>query len=459
MSIDTSKGPFVHVDRLNTARPKGGSVYTGRNPPDGTLSEFLPVSSPPGDGTFGARASILMLYPQRLGWLLCAAVLIAPAAASAQDAHAGHVMAAEPESAWTWSWDANVFAGWNYQRRLFTDFQRLESQNWLMGSGARAAAGGRFRLTAMLSFEPFTMQALGSAQVFQTGETYREAPLIDYQHPHDLVMALGGSFARTVASTRAFLEVDAVGSPAIGPPVFMHRPSAADNPQAPLSHHLIDSTHITPGVVTAGITRAAVSLEGSWFRGLEPDENRTDIDFGRLDSWALRGRWQHGAWDAQVSGAHLTTPEWLEPFSNITRLTASAGYTRADGRLAALVAWGQNREIHGVLDGYLFEATLRARSSDAFYTRVEYTTKDILGAGGRHPQGFTHFHPLSKVGALTAGYVRDIHAARSGRYGAGADITVYQVPTNLQSNYGTSPLSFHVFLRYHPARRMNHVHQ
>ncbi|MEO8076619.1 MAG: hypothetical protein ABI818_09845 [Acidobacteriota bacterium] len=311
----------------------------------------------------------------------------------------------------------------------------------------------------MLSFEPFTMHALGSAQVFQTGETYREAPLIDYQHPHDLFMALGGSYARTMAGARAFIEIDAVGSPAIGPAAFMHRASASENPEAPLAHHLLDSTHITPGVVTAGVTRAAATIEGSWFRGLEPDENRIDIDFGRLDSWSLRTRWNHGPWDAQVSGAHLTTPEWLEPFSNVTRLTASAGYTRADGRLAAMAAWGENREIHGALDGYLFEATLRPRRPDAFYTRVEYVTKDILGVGGRHPRGFTHFHPLSKVGALTAGYVRDLHAARSGRYGVGGDVTVYRVPRNLQSNYGTGPLSFHVFLRYRPSVRMTHTHE
>jgi hypothetical protein len=399
-----------------------------------------------------------MQSSNRLWWIVCAAIVIAAAPAAAQDPHAGHTMAAAPAPSWTWSWDANLFAGWNYQRRLFTDFQEFESQNWLMGRAARDARGGRVTLTAMLSFEPFTMHALGSPQVFQTGETYREAPLIDYQHPHDLFMALGGSYERMVAGTRTFVAIDAVGSPAIGPPAFMHRPSAAENPEAPLSHHLIDSTHITPGVVTVGATRAQVTLEGSWFRGLEPDENRTDIDFGRLDSWALRGRWRHGPWDAQVSSAHLTTPEWLEPFSNITRLTASAGYTGADGTWSALAAWGENREIHGALDGYLIEATLRPRTRDAFYTRLEYATKDILGVGGRHPRGFTHFHPLSKVGALTAGYVRDIRAAREGRYGIGADVTIYRVPLNLQENYGTGPLSFHVFMRYRPSRPNRHEH-
>jgi hypothetical protein len=114
-------------------------------------------------------------------------------------------------------------------------------------------------------------------------------PLIDYQHPHDLFMALGGSYDRTVRAVRAFLKVDAVGSPALGPASFMHRPSAAENPTAPLSHHMLDSTHITPGVVTAGAERGSLTMAGSWFRGLEPDENRKDIDFGPLDPGRSRG--------------------------------------------------------------------------------------------------------------------------------------------------------------------------
>src|SRR4029078_12177980 len=131
---------------------------------------------------------------------------------------------------------ARVFAGWNYQYRKFTDFQRIESQNWFMGEAQRPVGTGPLPFTGMISLEPFTIQPLGSPEVFQTGETYQQAPLIDYQHPHDLFMALGGSYDRTVRSVRAFLNVDDVGSPALGPEPFMYRPSAAENPTAPLSH-------------------------------------------------------------------------------------------------------------------------------------------------------------------------------------------------------------------------------
>jgi hypothetical protein len=151
-------------------------------------------------------------------------------------------------------------------------------------------------------------------------------------------------------------------------------------------------------------------------------------------------------------------PEWIHPFADVTRLTASIGFTRADGRIAALAAWGQNREIHGNLDAYLLEMTLRPQTQHFFCARVELTTKDILNAGGRHPAGVLHFHPLSRVGALTGGYVFDVVQSRAGRVGIGGDVSVYRVPSNLAENYGT-PVSFHLFLRYRPfAEPLHAVH-
>jgi hypothetical protein len=370
-------------------------------------------------------------------------------------AQAEHVHSTD-SATWTWLWDARVFAGWNYQQRKFRDFQEIESQNWFMGAGERQGLGGRLLVHTMISLEPFTVQSLGSPQVFQTGETYRQAPLIDYQHPHDLFMGLGVRWTRPLAAGRVFAEVAPVGAPAIGPTVFMHRPSAAENPSAPLGHHQFDATHITHGVLTAGVERNGFMVEGSWFRGAEPDEDRKDIDLGALDSYSGRLSWKRRGWDAQFSSAHLTNPEWIEPFADVTRLTASIGFTRADGRLAALAGWGQNREIHGKLDAYLLEATLRTHAQHVWYGRVELTTKDILNAGGRHPPGVLHFHPLSRVGALTGGYVFDVMQSRAGRVGIGGDVSVYRVPPNLAENYGT-PVSFHVFLRYRPPAEPLHA--
>jgi hypothetical protein len=180
------------------------------------------------------------------------------------------------------------------------------------------------------------------------------------------------------------------------------------------------------------------------------------MEFGALDSWAARVRWQRGNWEAQASGGRLKTPERINPFNDVTRLTASIAFTRADGRLAAFAAWGQNREVHGNLDALLIETTYRWRIRQTLYTRVELVTKDILSPGPHLP-GDTHLHPLSRVGAGTLGYVYDLLQSGKGTVGIGGDLTAYRVDSNLRQSYG-SPLSFHVFLRYRPARFIHAGH-
>src|SRR5689334_5217356 len=56
------------------------------------------------------------------------------------------------------------------------------------------------------------------------------------------------------------------------------------NPLAPITHHWMDSTHVTFGVVTGGVYGSRWKAETSVFNGREPDQDRTDFDFGALDS-------------------------------------------------------------------------------------------------------------------------------------------------------------------------------
>src|SRR5213596_3341608 len=100
-----------------------------------------------------------------------------------------------------------------------------------MLGGERDLARGRFNISGMASLEPFTLKALGSPQVFQTGEAYHGAPLINYQHPHDLLMQLGASYRVERTRLRATIGADLVGPPSLGPTPFMHRQSARNNPQ------------------------------------------------------------------------------------------------------------------------------------------------------------------------------------------------------------------------------------
>jgi hypothetical protein len=355
--------------------------------------------------------------------------------------------AAPPDaSGWRWMEDASVYFGFNDQERKFRDFHAWESQNWVMFDGAHRLAGGTFQFHDMHALEPFTMHALGSPQVFQTGETYRKAPLIDYQHPHDLFMGLGADYTRAMRRFTYIVGADAVGSPTLGPPAFMHRPSAYGNPQAPLSHHYQDSTHITPGVVRGVIGAHGLSIGASWFRGEEPDENRKDIDLGRLDSYALQLSWARGSWSAQASGARLHLPEAITPY-DADKLTGSIAYTNAARRVNAwMFGFGQKREIHGNFESYLFEATIRAQRRGLVYTRLESVDKDILDAG-YHPRGTFHRHRHSQVEALTLGYLWEFLRTERGNLGVGADVSAYAVPANLQDSYG-SPSSYHFFVHY-----------
>src|SRR5262245_24360894 len=215
-----------------------------------------------------------------------------------------------PPPAWTWSADGNAFFGYNYQQRHFADFSAWESQNWFMGTGDRHVGNGRLVLQTMISLEPFTIGTLvyggenridagGSPQLFQTGETYQNVPLVNFQHPHDLIMELGGAY-RVVGDRVSYnLGLYLVCEQTLGPPVFMHCESARDNPQGPRTHNFMDSKHISEGVVRGGIEKNGVTLEGSVFRGAEPDENRTNIEEPGLNSWAARIGYRRGPWSAQ----------------------------------------------------------------------------------------------------------------------------------------------------------------
>ena len=97
---------------------------------------------------------------------VCIILVIVAAPARAQDPMHQH----PASDAWQWGVEGNVFAGYNYQYRRFTDFDDLESQNWLMTSLSKGLSGGaHLQLVGMFSLEPFTLRDIGSPQVFQTG--------------------------------------------------------------------------------------------------------------------------------------------------------------------------------------------------------------------------------------------------------------------------------------------------
>ncbi len=358
-----------------------------------------------------------------------------------------------PGAGWAWAVESSAFLTANLQERKFRDFHQVESQNWLMGVASRKAGTGSLTFHGMLSFEPFTLRHLGTSQVFQTGETFGGSPLIDYQHPHDLFMGVSASYERPIARATLLVRGGLVDQPALGPTAFMHRASARLHPTAPLSHHQLDSTHITHGVITTGVRVGVWNIETSAFRGREPDEDRTDLDLGALDSFSVRGSWRRADTRAQVSVGWLDEPHTSEP-GDVTRITASLerGGTLFGRASAVTVAWGRNKQLLDREHGWLVEGTLGISSRGTGYLRGEIADRHILGAGGQHPPGLRHPHIISTVGALTAGYSHEIARVGAQSLSVGGDVTGYRVPTELKESYG-QPVSVHLYARWVLAAR------
>ena len=298
-------------------------------------------------------------------------------------------------------------------------------------------------LRAMLSLEPF-MGRRGYPLLLQTGETGDGVtPLRDRQHPHDLLMELSTSFSHRLSSdSSAFVYFGYPGEPALGPAAFMHRASSEDIPSAPITHHWLDSTHISFGVVTAGLVEGDWKLEVSQFTGREPDQFRFNFDPARFDSTSLRLSWNPSPhWSLQLSGGFLRSPEQLTPAINETRLTASATYATPlddDGSLAATVAFGRKQLSAGSDEnGFLVEAEYKPNDAWTTFARAESVdNEELFPAAG-----------AQTVGELTLGAIHDWRAAEHARIGLGGLCSFDFVPGGSLPSYGNTPHGAMVFLR------------
>jgi hypothetical protein len=329
----------------------------------------------------------------------------------------------------------------------------------------RRLGKGTLQLRGMFSLEPFTFPPGGSGELFQTGETYKGQPIIDKQHPHDLFMEASATYTMPVGERGTwFAYLGFPGEPALGPTAFMHRWSASENPSAPLTHHLQDSTHISFGVLTSGFTYRWFKLEGSLFNGREPDENRYNFEFNPWNSRSVRLSFAPNEnWALQVSYGLLKNPEALEP-GDTRRMTASVSYNKrfTRGNWATSLIWGRNREEHAAelfhLNGYTAESTLNFLDKNYVYTRLELVDKkDLLSHEDLHRLGFGDgAHPQFRIGAYTLGYARDVWTTEKISLAVGSDVTLYSKPAALDPLYGARPTSYRFFIRLRPNRMRGH---
>ena len=326
----------------------------------------------------------------------------------------------------------------------------VESQNHFMGMATHAFLGGKLTLLGTISLEPATIPSPGSPELFQTGETHNGVLLVDLQHPHDFFAQIAAAWEKALsASTSLTFYGAVVGEPALGPPAYVHRLSARENPTAPLSHHNQDSTHISYDVLTLGVSSGIATLEGSAFHGAEPDENRWNIQAGAIDSYS--GRLTvvpFDGWTVQVSGGHLTNPEAAEP-GNVTRLTGMLAYEKATpgGSLAVSLITGRNEQSGEVAWGTLLEWNWVFGRWNTIYGRLEAVDRDlyVLTFKRQPPPGVPP--DRTRVDAATLGYARGFPAVPFLQTELGGDVTLYGFTKRLDPVYSKNPVSFHAFLR------------
>ena len=353
-------------------------------------------------------------------------------------------MIMHPFGTWQTMFMANIFIN-DTQQTGPRGGDKFYSANWFMVNAQhKLGASGTFQFDLMLSLDPATVTGRRYPLLFQTGETAFDKPIVDGQHPHDLIMALGFLYSRTLTEdTTLHLYFAPVGDPALGPVAFPHRASASEFPQATLAHHWQDSTHIANEVITAGIEYKKVKLEASGFYGAEPNENRWNIDSGPIDSWSTR-LWFFPSknWAAQVSMGRLHNPERFENNDQV-RSTGSLAYTRnlAAGDWSSTFIWGRNHntESHHNGNSYVLESVLPISKYNLITGRAELVDKDEL---------FGHEGANYRIGAYTVGYTRDFPLFPHIQSGIGANIELYTLPDAIKVAYGSRPLGGNVFLRF-----------
>jgi hypothetical protein len=332
--------------------------------------------------------------------------------------------------------------------------KKVDAPNWLMAMTQRQIGkNGLFSINTMFSFDPFLVGPGGYPLLYQTGESYKGQKLVDKQHPHDLFAELSVNYTQRVAKDAdVSLSFGYPGEPALGPPVFMHRLSAMNNPDAPLTHHYADATHITFGTSTLGFRYKDIKLEGSIFTGREPDEYRYNFDAMRFDSYSLRLSYNPSKeWALQVSNGWIHSPESAEPQQNVDRVTASAIYTKMlndDSFIATTLVYGQNHfsDNQKTLPSVLLESSWQMHKT-AVYGRYEYVEKDAdeLDLTGTYP-----LNPNFTINAFTLGVNRILATVAKTNLTAGIQGTLNVSPSELKSLYGSAPVGFEVYLRISP---------
>lgn len=330
---------------------------------------------------------------------------------------------------------------------------RWDAPNWFMGMAQRrVGSNGLVKFSLMLSLDRLTEGGDGYPLLYQSGETWEGKPLVNRQHPHDLFAELSAGYTHRFSK-----DIDATGyfgypgEPALGPVAFMHRVSSSNNPDAPLSHHWQDASHITFGVATLGLRYKILRLEGSAFNGSEPDEERWGFDKMKLNSYSYRLSVNPAPdFALQFSQGFIKSPEALEPGVDVTRTTASVIHSHnfnSMRNISSTFAWGYNDKGHGHTEhSFLLESNLQLNRL-AVYGRYEFVQKDPEELS---LEGFEHNTKFG-INALTLGTNYRLFSFSNTNVALGVQGSLYFSPRELQPVYGKNPLSAQLYIKLYPA--------
>ena len=342
--------------------------------------------------------------------------------------------------------------------------RQLGGVNWGMALARRAIGSGRFGVRTMLSAEPWTIDGCGSLNFLATGEVCENDTIHDRQQPHDAVMELAVDYEHPLRRTwRWQVYAGLAGEPSLGPPGYPHRASAMGNPMAPATHHWLDSSHITFGLITLGIHNQRWKAETSVFNGREPDEGRAGVDLGAFDSFAARVSFlptERLALQVSAGRLHEARTELLEPLPQlVTRATASAIYHRPlgpTGIWATTVAVGLNLASETVAGALVNQDTLAFMAESTMTVSARHTLfgrAEVFGMPAHHLHAAELGAAVFGMGKLQVGYLWHFPSLKGLVPGIGATAAVSLLPTAFAPRYGgrTAP-SFGFFVNVRPAR-------
>ncbi len=358
--------------------------------------------------------------------------------------HGGlHVMSGD----WTFMAHGKLDLVYSWQEQPRGD-DKVFAAGMLMGMARRPVGDGTLQFKAMVSPDPL-MGKRGYPLLLASGETADgEEPLVDRQHPHDFFMELSGSISQNIGpKSSVFLYAGLPGEPAFGPPAFMHRQSISASPEAPITHHWLDSTHITFGVLTAGFVRDNAKIEVSRFNGREPDQHRWNIETGPLDSTSVRLSWNPTSNLAlQGSWGHFEDSEQLEPGVDQKRWSASGTYTRpmAEGYWSTSLAWGRKTIDGNSFDAFALESSLNWKDWTLF-GRGEVTENNELVV--EHDDEGDHHGEAFRVGKISVGLLREFVVAPKLKIGIGGLYAFNLIPGEIEGIYGGNPNGAMAFAR------------